>query len=57
MNTSVNKQKSNYSDIRAQRQAMDPRLQNRQRFVSKEHFPNSNALIKRAINCGLRPMQ
>lgn len=55
MSTSLNKQGSNYSDIRAQRKSMDPRLQNRHRFVSKEHFPDSNGINQAGYQLWITP--
>lgn len=36
---SLKKQSNPFSALRAQRANMDPRLQHRERFISKEHFP------------------
>ena len=55
MNTPLNKPGSHYPEIRAQRKNMDPRLQNRQRFESKEHFPDSNGINQAGYQLWITP--
>lgn len=55
MSTPLNKPGSHYPDIRAQRKNMDPRLQNRERFVSKEHFPDSNGINQTGYQLWITP--
>ena len=55
MNSPLNKPGSHYPEIRAQRKNMDPRLQHRERFVSIEHFPNSNGINQRGYQLWITP--